>query len=109
MSQEVDHVRQHDAPEQGESREVPIASQRGFTESWLPLCERLGLQFVSLFAGGALTTIPEELIPEITRELRLLLAEVEAAPDHAWIAERINNILTAFAETNPAEWEYSFG
>jgi hypothetical protein len=93
----------------GEYREVPIASLGGFTEGWLRLCQQLGLHLVPLFSGGALTTVPDELIPEIVRELRLLLVNVEPDPDSAWIAERVNDILTAFAETNPAEWEYSFG
>ncbi len=35
----------------GEYREVPIASLRGFTEGWLPACERLGLQFVPFSAA----------------------------------------------------------
>lgn len=93
----------------GEYRNVALASLRGFTEGWLPLCERLGLQFVPLFSGGALTTVPDELVPEIIRELRLLLAEAEVASETAWIAERVRNVLAAFAETNPTEWEYDFG
>ena len=93
----------------GEYRLVPIASSSGFAEGWLPLCERLGLRHVSMFAGGALTTVPDDLIPEIVRELRALRAHCEADPEAAWIAERCRDVLAAFAETNPAEWEYDFG
>jgi hypothetical protein len=93
----------------GEFREVPVASQSGFEVSWLQFCRQLGLQLVPMFSSGALTSVPDEFIPEIVRELRLLLAATEASSDSEWIAESIRGILTAFAETNPSEWEYSFG
>ena len=93
----------------GEFREVPVASQQGFEVNWLQFCHQLGLQLVPLFSGGALTAVPEELIPEIVRELRLLLAITEASPDSAWIARSVRGILAAFAETDAVEWEYSFG
>ncbi|MBN9122614.1 MAG: hypothetical protein J0I06_26280 [Planctomycetes bacterium] len=93
----------------GEYREVPIASSCGFAEGWLPFCHHLGLQFVPLFSGGALTAVPADLVPEILRELRLLLVAVEVAPNGAWIAERVRGLLAAFAATDPAEWEYDFG
>ena len=93
----------------GEYRVVPIASSRGFTEDWLPFCDPLGLQLVSLFSGGALTTVPDDLIPEIIRELQLLLTATENSRSSEWIAERVRDILTAFADTNAAEWEYDFG
>ena len=93
----------------GDLREIPIASQSGFVEGWLPICERLGLVWVPEFTGGALTRVPKDLIPEITRELELMLAEVKGNTEGEWITERINYVLTAIAEVNPAEWEYSFG
>jgi hypothetical protein len=93
----------------GEFREVPIASSRGFDENWRQLSQQLGLHFVPLFSGSALTKVSDELIPEIIRELHLLLETAEADPDSEWIAERARNILNALAETNPTEWEYSFG
>ena len=92
-----------------ECREVPVASQQGFTVSWLQFCQQLGLELVPLFAGGALTTVSDDLIPEIVRELRLLLAAAETSPDSEWIAMSVRGILAAFADTNPTEWEYSFG
>jgi hypothetical protein len=49
------------------------------------------------------------LIPEIVRELRSPLAEVKDNPKNGWIAERIIDILAAFAESDPTEWEYDFG
>lgn len=92
----------------GKDRYVPISSSGGWREVWLPLCLRFGLVYVRDFEGGALTSVPPELIPAILHELSLL-AEVVVTEGHEWIAERIANITTAFAETNPDEWEYSFG
>jgi hypothetical protein len=93
----------------GEYREIPIATLASLSDVWLPLCQSLGLVWVPYFSGGALTTVPEHLIPEITRELRNLVAVITSDPDLAWIQERAEAILTAFAETDPAEWEYDFG
>jgi hypothetical protein len=93
----------------GEYREVPVATLATFRNAWLPLCERLGLLWVPLFAGGALTTVPEHAIPDIIRELHTLAAELSSDPDMDWLRERVDAILAAFAETNPAEWEYDFG
>jgi len=92
----------------GEHREVPIATLATFNEVWLPLCERLELVWVPEFAGGALTRVPEHLIPHIVGELSTL-AEMVVTTGQGWIAERISNILTAFVETSPVEWEYAFG
>jgi hypothetical protein len=92
-----------------ECREVPVATQRGFREGWLPVCRQLGLQLVPKFSGGALTSVSPDLIPEITRELRAMHSAVGADPESAWIVEQIEAILTALTETDPTEWEYSFG
>jgi hypothetical protein len=93
----------------GEYREVPVATLNSFHEVWLPLCEQLGLVWVRLFAGGTLTTVPDHAIPEINQELRALAVEVATDPNTGWITERVEAILTAFAETSPSEWEYDFG
>ena len=93
----------------GEYRVVPVATLRSFREVWLPFCERLGQVWIPLFAGGALTTVPSHVIPDVIHELQTLRAEAMTAPDVAWIAESIEAILATFSETNPAEWEYDFG
>lgn len=92
----------------GEYRVVPISSSETWREVWLPLCLRFDLVHLRDFQGGALCSVPAELIPDIIRELGVL-AEVVVTEGHEWIAERITNILSAFAETNPEEWEYDFG
>ncbi|VTT97707.1 Uncharacterized protein OS=Calothrix sp. PCC 6303 GN=Cal6303_2680 PE=4 SV=1 [Gemmataceae bacterium] len=93
----------------GAYRYVPVATAWGFLDEWLPLCRRYGLSHVAEFSGGALCPVPLELIPEIVRELGVLAEAVIAEPGHEWMAERIAEILKAFAETDPAEWEYDFG
>lgn len=93
----------------GEFREVPLGSLRGFNEDWLPACERLGLVWVPQFSGGALTVVPDELINPIRQELCQLRSALLGAKQGAWIVERIDSALAAFAETNPTEWEYGFG
>jgi hypothetical protein len=93
----------------GECREVPVATQRGFEEGWLPVCQQLGLWLVPMFCGGALTRVPPDLIPNISRELRVMRSALVSDTDSAWVVEQIDAILTALAETDPAEWEYSFG
>ncbi len=93
----------------GEFRDVPLGSLRGFNEHWLPACERLGLVWVPHFSGGALTVVPDELIGPILQELCQLRLALLGAEQLAWIVERIDSVLAAFAETNAEEWEYSFG
>jgi hypothetical protein len=92
-----------------EAREVPVATERGFREGWLPVCRRLGLQLVPMFSGGAFTRVTPDFIPEITRELRAMRSALGADPGSAWIVEQIDAILTALTETDLVEWEYSFG
>ena len=93
----------------GECREIPVATERGFREGWLPVCQQLCLQLVPMFSGGALTSLPPDLIPAIVRELKAMRSALGAEPESAWIVEQIDAILTALTETAPAEWEYSFG
>jgi hypothetical protein len=93
----------------GECREVPVATERGFREGWLPVCLRLRLQLVPMFSGGAFTSVPPGFIPAITQELGVMRSALAADSDSAWIVEQIDAILIALTETDPAEWEYSFG
>src|SRR5262245_41513915 len=89
----------------GEHRSVSVSTLGLFITEWLPLCEQFGLVNVSHFHEGRPYPVPEALVPEIIRELSIL-AEAVVTTGQAWIAESIANILTAFAETNPTEWEY---
>ena len=78
-----------------ECREVPIATERGFREGWLPVCLQLDLHLVRMFQGGALTGVPPEYLPEIARELGVMRSALIADPDRAWVVEQIDAILTA--------------
>jgi hypothetical protein len=93
----------------GESREVPIATERGFEEGWLPVCLHLGLYLVPMFQGGAFTDVSPEFLPHIARELRVMRSALVDDPASAWIVERIDAVRAAFADCDPAEWEYYFG
>jgi hypothetical protein len=86
----------------GEYEVVPVATSDTFRRVWLPACERLGLEFVPLFAGGALTTVPAELVPQIVAEVERLRAATLATPDGDYLADRCSDILAAFARTDPA-------
>jgi hypothetical protein len=93
----------------GEFRDIPVATLSSFREQWLPLCGRLGLEWVSSFHDGSLVPLPPELIPAVIRELHTLAEAVAADDEYEWIGERIATILAAFAETDPREWAYDFG
>jgi hypothetical protein len=93
----------------GEYEVVPVATSETFRLVWLPACERLGLELVPLFAGGALTTVPPELVPRIVAEVERLRAWAAGQPDGEYLADRCLGILAAFARTDPAECAYDFG
>lgn len=93
----------------GEVREVPIAAQATFREVWQQVAARLGLELVPLLTGGALTSTPPGLIPSLARELEALQSAEAAGPHGEYLADRIGDLLTAFAQHDPADWEYSFG
>jgi len=92
-----------------EVREVPIATEHGFREGWLPVCQRLGLHLVPMFSGGALTPVPANLLPAIIDELTLMRSALNSDRDRGWIVEQIDAILAAFWETSPDEWDYTIG
>jgi hypothetical protein len=93
----------------GEYEVVPIATLDTFRRVWLPACEELGLELVPLFAGGALTSVPPDLVPRIIDEvLRLWIASVRL-PEREHLADRCQSILAALARTEPALCEYDFG
>ena len=87
---------------------VPVATAASFRSVWLPACERLGLELVPMFAGGALTTVPPELVPRIIAEVERLRGWAAGQPDGEYLADRCSGILAAFARTDPAACEYDF-
>jgi hypothetical protein len=93
----------------GEYEVVPVATTDTFRRVWLPASGQLGLELVPLFAGGALTAVPQELVPRIIAELERLRGWAVAKPDGEYLAERCTGILAAFARTNPTTCEYEFG
>lgn len=93
----------------GEYEVVPVATLDTFRRVWLPACERLGLELVPLFAGGALTTIPLELVPRIVDEVERLRGWAAGQPDGEYLADRCSGILAAFARTDATGCEYDFG
>lgn len=93
----------------GETEEVPVACTETFQDVWLPVCERLGLQLVPLFSGGALATVPMELIPQIVVELGRLRDAADCLPEGDYLARRCMGLLDAFARTDAAQCCYSIG
>ena len=93
----------------GEYEVVPVSTSATFDSVWLPAAERLGLELVPLFAGGALTTVPPDLVPRIVAEVRRLRDWAATQPDGDYLVERCAAILDAFERTNPANCEYDFG
>ena len=93
----------------GEYEVVPVATLATFRQVWLPACERLGLELVPLFAGGALTIVPPEVVPRIVAEVERLRRWAAEQPDGMYLADRCSGILAAFARTDPAACEYDFG
>ncbi|OWK36251.1 hypothetical protein [Fimbriiglobus ruber] len=88
---------------------VPIATAETFRRVWLPACDRLGLELVPLFACGALTTVPPELMSRIIAEAERLREGAVGLPEGEYLADRCSCILAAFARTDPAKCEYDFG
>src|SRR5262245_30275753 len=95
--------------ETGTYEVVPVATSETFRKVWLPACERLGLKWVAHFHDGALTRIPPEVVPQIIEELQRLRIWVYGHPELGPPVERVDSILRAFRETDPALWEYDFG
>ena len=93
----------------GDYEVVPVATSATFRKVWLPACDRLGLELVGHFHDGMLTTVPAEAIPRIIGELHRLRAWARDQPELHFVVERIDTILRAFRETDPAVCEYDFG
>jgi len=93
----------------GEYEVVPVSTSGTFEKVWRPAAERLGLEFVPLFSGGALTTVPTELVPRIVAEVRRLRGWAATQPDGNYLVERCSDILAAFERTDPSQCEYDFG
>ena len=93
----------------GEYELVPVATSESFRTLWLPAARRLGLEFVPLFSGGALTTVLPDLVPRIVAEVRRLRDWAANQPDGGYLADRCAGILHAFERTDPSRCEYDFG
>lgn len=93
----------------GEYSVVPVATVAAFQGVWLPACERLGLELVPLFGGGALTTVPPELVLQIVAEIERLRSWAAEWQVDSYLADRCSDILAAFARTDPAVCHYDFG
>ena len=93
----------------GECEDVPVACSDTFRRVWLPAAENLGLELVALFDGGALTTVPPELVPQIIAEVTCLQQWAPNQPNGEYLVERCTDILAAFARTDPTVCEYNFG
>jgi hypothetical protein len=93
----------------GEYEYVPIATSETFRCVWLPACQQLGLGLVALFDGGALTSVPAELVPRIIEEVERLRDWVAAQPGCGFVAERCTDILKALERTDPTVCDYDFG
>ena len=93
----------------GDYQVVPVATIDAFRLVWLPACERLGLELVPLFAGGALSPVPAEMVLRVVAEVTRLRDAAAEWPDGDYLADRCLSILAAFARTDPAAYEYDFG
>ena len=95
--------------ESGEYEVVPVATTETFRTLWCPAAERLGLKLVPLFSGGALTSVPADLIPQIIAEVMTLQQWAATQPDEAYLVDRCTGILSAFERTDPSKCDYDFG
>ncbi|WP_033344098.1 hypothetical protein [Catenuloplanes japonicus] len=84
---------------------VPVASQRTFTEWWLPLALSLGLEYLPLFETGVILNA-EDLGPVI-RELEIFSAQApETVPEH--VTEQARSLLSVLAALDPADVDEFF-
>ena len=93
----------------GDYEVVPVATSDTFRKVWLPACELLGLGLIREFAGGALTSVPQSLVPPIIAELQKLQHWASDKPDGNYLVERCQGILDAFHRTDPSLCDYDFG
>jgi hypothetical protein len=87
---------------------VPIATNADFAERWLPACAALGLDFVSHFHDGALTSVRPEDLPVIVEELTRLRTWVVGHGSAHWL-QRIDGILRPLRTRDPMTYEFDFG
>jgi hypothetical protein len=86
-----------------------VSGANGWQAAWLPACKELGLQIVPNLSGGTYSHFfPPEDIPQLVRELSLLRPWMNDAGFDLFVSF-IDRMLRVFAETDPNEYEYSFG
>lgn len=85
-----------------------VSGVNGWRDIWLPACTELGLEIVPFLGDGRYTIFSPEEIPQLLRELTLLRPTMEEGGYERFV-ETIDCILRVFADTNPEEYEYSFG
>jgi hypothetical protein len=81
---------------------VPVATQRTFTEHWLPLAESLGLEYIPLFIGGI--SLTSEDFPAVLRELEIFSGHaINALPQEyaEVVAERAEFLRSILAGLDP--------
>lgn len=93
----------------GEYENIPIATNETFRRVWLPACEAIGLSLVPLFYGGAFLHVPTNLVPGIVSELGRLREWASSQPDGEYLVDRCQDILAAFARTDPEACDYDIG
>ena len=77
---------------------IPVATQRTFTECWLPLAESLGLEYIPLFSGGI--SLTGEDFPAVLRELEIFSGHVTDALPQQYaevVAERVELLRSILA------------
>ncbi|APR75909.1 Hypothetical protein A7982_01256 [Minicystis rosea] len=88
---------------------VLIATSDVFRTWWLPACDLLGLELISHFHDGTFTEVAREDVPRIAAELETLRAWASSASERNFMVSRIDGVLQAFRESDPAQCVYDFG
>jgi len=81
---------------------IPVATQRTFTEYWLPLAESLGLKYIPLFSGGI--SLTGEDFPAVLRELEIFSGHATDALPQQYaevVAERAELLRSVLAGLDP--------
>jgi hypothetical protein len=80
---------------------IPVASQGVYSTEWVPTARKLGLRWLPLFRTG--TTVDAEDLPAVVDEIRQLRTAMAGDPKTTVYLERIDFILEALDEMDPAE------
>lgn len=80
---------------------VPVATEALFSNAWLPAAERLGLSWVPRFELGA--DVPPADLPAVRAEIARVRAALAHRRDAPSLLPRVDSILDALADIDPAE------